>query len=136
MRKTPTPAHKRPEDMSVIRTCYTLCSERSRADDPQPVQAIYLAYNTLCDNTSSPFVRARQVVGSAAAQLPSDQWGALAYLAPEAAKGTAGKASDVYSFGVMLWEMAAGVRPYLGLTTPQVGADALHTFTVPQGPFG
>jgi serine/threonine protein kinase len=65
---------------------------------------------------------ARPCVGSDTAQLPSDQWGALAYLAPEAAKGTVGKAADVYSFGVMLWEMAAGVRPYLGLTTPQVGA--------------
>ncbi|GLI64189.1 hypothetical protein VaNZ11_007371 [Volvox africanus] len=55
-----------------------------------------------------------------AAELSSDQWGALAYLAPEAAKGSCCKASDVYSFGVMLWEMSAGVRPYLGLTTPQV----------------
>ncbi len=79
------------------------------------------------------FLRALQVVGSAAAQLPSDQWGALAYLAPEAAKGTAGKASDVYSFGVMLWEMAAGVRPYLGLTTPQVGITARHSRTAPPG---
>ncbi|GIL72242.1 hypothetical protein Vretimale_287 [Volvox reticuliferus] len=54
------------------------------------------------------------------AELSSDEWGALAYLAPEAAKGSCCKASDVYSFGVMLWEMSAGVRPYLGLTTPQV----------------
>lgn len=28
--------------------------------------------------------------------ISSDQWGALAYLAPEAAKGCCGKASDVY----------------------------------------
>ncbi|KXZ44049.1 hypothetical protein GPECTOR_75g773 [Gonium pectorale] len=62
---------------------------------------------------------ARTCPGETAA-LSSDQWGALAYLAPEAAKGSCCKASDVYSFGVMLWEMAAGVRPYLGLTTPQV----------------
>ncbi|EFJ52275.1 hypothetical protein VOLCADRAFT_86533 [Volvox carteri f. nagariensis] len=53
-------------------------------------------------------------------ELSSDEWGALAYLAPEAAKGSCCKASDVYSFGVMLWEMSAGVRPYVGLTTPQV----------------
>ncbi|GLC34729.1 hypothetical protein PLESTF_001964400 [Pleodorina starrii] len=58
--------------------------------------------------------------GEEMTELSSDQWGALAYLAPEAAKGSCCKASDVYSFGVMLWEMSAGVRPYLGLTTPQV----------------
>ncbi|KAG2431285.1 hypothetical protein HYH02_013416 [Chlamydomonas schloesseri] len=62
---------------------------------------------------------ARPCIGETA-ELTSDQWGALAYLAPEAAKGSCCKASDVYSFGVMLWEMSAGVRPYLGLTTPQV----------------
>ncbi|KAG2430466.1 hypothetical protein HXX76_009989 [Chlamydomonas incerta] len=62
---------------------------------------------------------ARPCIGETA-QLTSDQWGALAYLAPEAAKGSCCKASDVYSFGVMLWELSAGVRPYLGLTTPQV----------------
>eukprot|EP00198_Chlamydomonas_reinhardtii_P013507 XP_001702844.1 predicted protein [Chlamydomonas reinhardtii] len=62
---------------------------------------------------------ARPCIGDTT-ELTSDQWGALAYLAPEAAKGSCCKASDVYSFGVMLWEMSAGVRPYLGLTTPQV----------------
>ncbi|GFR40023.1 hypothetical protein Agub_g558, partial [Astrephomene gubernaculifera] len=38
---------------------------------------------------------ARTCTGEAAA-LSSDQWGALAYLAPEAAKGSCCKASDVY----------------------------------------
>ena len=47
------------------------------------------------------------------AQVPTDSYGDLPYVAPERRRGEAVTfASDVYSVGVMLYEMLTGNRPY------------------------
>eukprot|EP00798_Chlamydomonas_sp_ICE-L_P021513 gene21513-28496_t len=41
-----------------------------------------------------------------------DPIGTLAYMAPEAMRGTLVKGSDVYSFGIMLWQFCSGLVPF------------------------
>lgn len=53
--------------------------------------------------------------------------GTLAYISPERALGKPGDSrSDVFSFGIMLYEMAAGDRPFVGETTTAVLAKILE----------
>lgn len=61
-------------------------------------------------------------LASATDPLNADQWGTLAYLAPEVPGSNAPPtpAADVWAFGVMLWQMAAGEVPYKGLTQGQI----------------
>ena len=53
--------------------------------------------------------------------------GTLAYTAPEVIQGReADHRSDLFSFGVMLYEMAAGIRPFVGASPTEVLAAILR----------
>lgn len=53
--------------------------------------------------------------------------GTLAYMAPEVLRGTlAGLTADVWSLGVILYQMAAGRRPFEGATHFELSAAILH----------
>src|SRR5688572_17171757 len=58
--------------------------------------------------------------------------GKLAYMAPEQATGEAIDArADVYAVGVLLYELLAGVRPYVGATEAETLARVLRGGAVP-----
>ena len=58
--------------------------------------------------------------------------GTIAYMSPEHARGVAaGPAADIFAFGIMLYEMAAGRRPFVGPTTSAVLAAILLEDPVP-----
>jgi serine/threonine protein kinase/cytochrome c-type biogenesis protein CcmH/NrfG len=60
--------------------------------------------------------------------------GTLAYMAPEQLRGDAGDArSDLFSLGVVLYEMAAGRRPFPGPTATALAAQILQDVPVQLG---
>ena len=63
---------------------------------------------------------------------PGTVLGTAAYMAPEQARGTqAGPAADVFALGVLLYEMAAGRRPFVAPTSVGVLAAILSEQPVP-----
>jgi len=53
--------------------------------------------------------------------------GTVPYLAPERLRGEAADVrSDLFALGVILYELAAGRRPFVGATAPEVGSSILH----------
>lgn len=52
--------------------------------------------------------------------VQTENWGTLAYTAPEAFNMQLTKASDIFAFGVLLWEIYVGERPYVGLRPGQI----------------
>lgn len=58
--------------------------------------------------------------------------GTLAYMAPEKFSGSSGDArSDLFSFGVLLYEMAAGKRPFSGANAMALAAQIMKEDPVP-----
>lgn len=68
-----------------------------------------------------------QSVGSLSAPEATRVAGSLAYMAPEQLCGVANDArTDLYSLGVVLYEMAAGLRPFPGPTASALISQVLH----------
>jgi eukaryotic-like serine/threonine-protein kinase len=60
--------------------------------------------------------------------------GTASYLSPEQARGQKADArADIFSLGVVLYEMAAGRRPFEGATAVEIVAAILHTEPPPLG---
>ncbi|MGH6803830.1 MAG: protein kinase domain-containing protein [Methyloceanibacter sp.] len=68
---------------------------------------------------------AETVTGTAT--KPGTIMGTIAYMSPEQARGEVADApSDIFSFGSMLYEMAAGRRPFAGATATEMMAAILR----------
>jgi len=64
--------------------------------------------------------------------MPGQVVGTLAYMAPEQLRGQpADERSDVWALGVVLYEMAAGVRPFQGDTSFELSSSILNQAPAP-----
>ena len=66
------------------------------------------------------------------ATMPGTLVGTMAYMAPEQARGeTCGPPADVFALGIVLYEMTAGVRPFVARTSLGVMASILSDQPAP-----
>ena len=81
--------------------------------------------------TTTELTRAMTRLDATVAQ-PGAIVGTLAYMAPEQFRGQPAQApSDVWALGVVLYEMAAGSRPFDGLTSFELSAGVLNNPPAP-----
>ena len=101
-----------------------------RADGFVKVLDFGLAFHTGDEDTVDLTTRTH----AEADTLPATFTGTPSYMAPESVNGEmAGAAGDVFALGVVLYEMAAGRRPFGGLTPASVVASIVSDEPVPLG---
>ena len=101
-----------------------------RADGFVKVLDFGLAFHTGDEETVDLATRTHVEVNA----LPGTFTGTPSYMAPESVNGEmAGTAGDVFALGVVLYEMAAGRRPFGGLTPASVVASIVSDEPVPLG---
>jgi predicted ATPase len=101
-----------------------------RADGFVKVLDFGLAFHTGDEDTVDLTTRTH----AEADTLPATFTGTPSYMAPESVNGEmAGAAGDIFALGVVLYEMAAGRRPFGGLTSASVVASIVSDEPVPLG---